>query len=243
MSFNLVLNNAVRLHEQGRLDEAEAMYRQLLEISPEQTDVLYLLGTLALQKKSFDSAIELLYKAVRLAPDVVAYEFTLAQALQDSGHPKEALEHYKSVLAKDDSLPETYHNIGIIYRFQGDTDEAKKQFQKALELRADFSSAYVNLALIERDAGNSDRALELLDQAVQADSSDAEAYAQIAPEELADCFPEIRAVTAPCKYADCRHLKEPDCAVRQAVGAGEIPKSRYESYALMLQESLNRKTY
>lgn len=70
-----------------------------------------------------------------------------------------------------------------------------------------------------------------------------EAYAQIAPEELAECFPEIRAVTAPCKYADCRHLKEPDCAVRQAVGAGEIPKSRYESYALMLQESLNRKAY
>ena len=180
MSFNLVLNNAVRLHEQGRLDEAEAMYRQLLEISPEQTDVLYLLGTLALQKKSFDSAVELLYKAVRLAPDVVAYEFTLAQALQDSGHPKEALEHYKSVLEKDDSLPETYHNIGIIYRFEGDTEEAKKQFRKAIELRADFSSAYVNLALIERDAGNSDRALELLDQAVQADSQNAEAYAQIA---------------------------------------------------------------
>ena len=180
MSFNLVLNNAVRLHEQGRLDEAEAMYRQLLEIAPEQTDVLYLLGMLAMQKKSFDSAIELLYKAVRLAPDVVAYEFTLAQALQDSGHPKEALEHYKSVLAKDDSLPETYHNMGIIFRFQGDTEEAKRLFRKAIELRSGFSSAYVNLALIERDAGYADRALDLLAQAVDADSENAEAYAQIA---------------------------------------------------------------
>ena len=165
MSFNLVLNNAVRLHEQGRLDEAEAMYRQLLEISPEQTDVLHLLGMLALQKKSFDSAIELLYKAVRLAPEVVSYEFTLAQALQDSGHPKEALEHYKSVLAKDDSLPETYHNMGIIYRFEGDIAESKKNFQKALELRPDFSSAYVNLALIERDEGHFEQALALLEKA------------------------------------------------------------------------------
>ena len=180
MSFNLVLNNAVRLHEQGRLDEAEAMYRQLLEISPEQTDVLYLLGTLALQKKSFDSAVELLYKAVRLAPDVVAYEFTLAQALQDSGHPKEALEHYRSVLDKDDSLPETYHNMGIIYRFQGDIGESERLFRKAIELRPDFSSAYVNLALIERDEGRAEQALELLNQALQADSENAEAYAQIA---------------------------------------------------------------
>ncbi|MBO4644069.1 MAG: tetratricopeptide repeat protein [Alphaproteobacteria bacterium] len=180
MSFNLVLNNAVRLHEQGRLDEAEAMYRQLLEISPEQPDVLYLLGMLALQKKSFDSAIELLYKAVRLAPEVVSYEFTLAQALQDSGHPKEALEHYKSVLDKDDSLPETYHNMGIIYRFEGDIAESKKNFQKALELRPDFSSAYVNLALIERDEGHFEQALALLEKAVDSDPDSAEAYAQIA---------------------------------------------------------------
>lgn len=180
MSFDLILNNAVRLQEQGRLDEAEAMYRQLLEINPEHTDVLYLLGMLAMRKKSFDSAIDLLYKAVRLSPGVIAYEFTLAQALQDSGHPKEALEHYKAVLAKDDSLPETYHNMGIIYRFQGDLDEAKRLFRKAIELRPAFSSAYVNLALIERDEGNSDQALDLLDQAVKADPADAEAYAQIA---------------------------------------------------------------
>ncbi len=180
MSFDLILNNAVRLYEQGRLDEAEAMYRQLLEIAPEHTDVLYLLGMLAMRKRSFDSAVDLLYKAVRLAPDVVAYEFTLAQALQDSGHPKEALEHYKSVLSKDASLPETYHNMGIIYRFQGDAGEAERLFHKAIELRPDFSSAYVNLALIERDKGNFDKALIFLEKAVQADSSDAEAYAQIA---------------------------------------------------------------
>lgn len=180
MSFNLVLNNAARLHEQGRLDEAEAMYRQLLEIAPEHPDVLHLLGMLALQKKSFDSAIELLYKAVRLAPNVVAYEFTLAQALQDSGHPKEALEHYRSVLSKDAFLPEAYHNMGIIYRFEGDSAEAKRLFRKAIELRPDFSSAYVNLALIERDSGNTDAALDFLDQAIRADSQNAEAYAQIA---------------------------------------------------------------
>lgn len=180
MSFDLVLNNAVRLHEQGRLDEAEAMYRQLLEISPEHTDVLYLLGMLALQRKSFDSAIDLLYKAVRLAPEAVAYEFTLAQALQDAGHPKEALEHYNAVLKKDDKLPEAYHNIGIIYRFENNPDEAKKMFRKAIELRPDFSSAYVNLALVERDGGNTDTALELLNQAIRSDSQNAEAYAQIA---------------------------------------------------------------
>ena len=180
MSFDLVLNNAVRLHEQGRLDEAEAMYRQLLEISPDQPDVLYLLGMVAMQRKSFDSAINLLYKAVRLVPEAVPYEFTLAQALQDSGHPKEALEHYQAVLSRDPSLPEAYHNMGIVYRFEGDSAQAEKLFSKAIELRDDFSSAYVNLALIKRDGGEPEKALELLAQALQSDPSNAEAYAQIA---------------------------------------------------------------
>ena len=70
-----------------------------------------------------------------------------------------------------------------------------------------------------------------------------EAYAQIAPDELADCFPELQQAEAPCRYADCRHLKEPGCAVRAAVEAGNIEKLRYESYTVMLQEALARKTY
>ena len=154
MSFDFVFQNAVRLHEQGKLDEAEAVYRRLLEINPEHTDLLHLLGMIAMRKKSFDSAIELLYKAVRLSPGTDAYEFTLAQALQDAGRPKEALEHYRSVLARNDAYPETYHNMGIIYRFEGDTAEARRLFQKAVEMRPDFASAYVNLALIERDEGD-----------------------------------------------------------------------------------------
>ena len=178
MSFDLILQNAVRLHEQGRLDEAETAYRQLLEINQEHTDVLHLLGMIAMQKKSYDSAIELLYKAVRLAPQTIAYEFTLAQALQESGHPKEALEHYKVVLDQDDSLPEVYHNMGIIFRFQGETDRAKQMFQKAIDLRSDFSSAYVNLALIARDENLYPEALDFLDKAVQCDPRNPESYAQ-----------------------------------------------------------------
>ena len=64
-----------------------------------------------------------------------------------------------------------------------------------------------------------------------------EAYAQITAAELPDCFPEIAAVEAPCRYADCRHLKEPGCAVREAVAGGKIAQSRYESYTVMMQEA------
>jgi len=54
--------------------------------------------------------------------------------------------------------------------------------------------------------------------------------------ELAECFPELRPLTGHCRYADCRHVAEPGCAVRQAVEAGRIAADRYESYRALLEE-------
>lgn len=48
--------------------------------------------------------------------------------------------------------------------------------------------------------------------------------------ELADFFPEIRDLATPCRFGNCRHLTEPDCAVRAAVQTGSIAASRYHSY-------------
>ena len=52
----------------------------------------------------------------------------------------------------------------------------------------------------------------------------------LAPESLDVCFPELRPYLAHCRFADCRHGVEPDCAVRAAVEAGEVSAARYESY-------------
>lgn len=43
-------------------------------------------------------------------------------------------------------------------------------------------------------------------------------------------FVEIRSRSADCRFADCRHLEEPDCAVRSALSRQEISARRYESY-------------
>ncbi len=63
----------------------------------------------------------------------------------------------------------------------------------------------------------------------------------IGPEELPGCFPEFSAYTGTCRFDDCRHAKEPGCAVREAVESGRIPPSRYGSYLRLLEESLRTK--
>ncbi|HEX3465897.1 MAG TPA: ribosome small subunit-dependent GTPase A [Candidatus Elarobacter sp.] len=48
--------------------------------------------------------------------------------------------------------------------------------------------------------------------------------------ELAWLFAEMREPATRCRFADCRHLSEPDCAVRRAAEEGRIAASRYASY-------------
>lgn len=53
----------------------------------------------------------------------------------------------------------------------------------------------------------------------------------VPPEDLDRCFPELRPYLGDCFYADCTHLTEPGCAIREALAGGKIPTERYESYA------------
>lgn len=55
----------------------------------------------------------------------------------------------------------------------------------------------------------------------------------VAAEDLDQYFPEFRPCLGHCRYADCAHLQEPGCAVREAVAAGEIDSDRYASYAAL----------
>ncbi|MBN1431434.1 MAG: ribosome small subunit-dependent GTPase A [Methanomicrobiaceae archaeon] len=51
-----------------------------------------------------------------------------------------------------------------------------------------------------------------------------------------ETFPEIRELAAGCRFSDCRHENEPDCAVRRAVEEGVLPKERLESYLRLSKE-------
>lgn len=54
------------------------------------------------------------------------------------------------------------------------------------------------------------------------------------PAEVANGFREIRETSRGCRFADCRHRREPACAVKAAVDAGTIGERRYESYRRLL---------
>ena len=164
--------------------------------------------------------------------DAVKY----AEIYRAAGFPQFFVDYEKpeTVQAVYDSL------AGKISAFTGNSGAGKSTLLNALDVTLHLETGDISRKLGRGRHTTRETALYTLPHGGKiADTPgfstfETEAYAQIAPDELAECFPEIAAVSLPCRYGDCRHLKEPGCAVRSAVEAGEIPQCRYESYTLIV---------
>lgn len=66
-------------------------------------------------------------------------------------------------------------------------------------------------------------------------------FTDIEMEDLNYCFPDIETISENCKFRGCLHIKEPKCAVKDAVENGELPSYRYDHYQVFLQEIKDRK--
>lgn len=65
----------------------------------------------------------------------------------------------------------------------------------------------------------------------------------ITKEQLQYDFPEFSPYIGQCRFTDCAHLKEPDCAVRRALEEGKIGKSRYASYVRLYELTAKQKPW
>ena len=60
---------------------------------------------------------------------------------------------------------------------------------------------------------------------------------------LDGCFPEMRALKEKCRFADCSHRAEPECAIREALDSGSVSRSRYDSYLKLLSEAVESERF
>ncbi len=151
MSYQLMFQKAVELQQNGALNEAEQIYRQILETAPNNADVLNLLGLIAQTRGIHGEAVNYFYKAIENAPQHWPIFFNLAVSLGALGKFLEATEAYQKVLTLKPDCKEAHFGLGNLYWAQNNLDAAKEQFSAALKIDADYLEAATNLAEISDD--------------------------------------------------------------------------------------------
>lgn len=74
-------------------------------------------------------------------------------------------------------------------------------------------------------------------------SFDTDQMEWILTDDLPRAFPDFDGCLGHCQFRDCTHRKEPGCAVREAVTAGKIEKTRYESYLRLFEQASSHKEW
>lgn len=121
----------------GRTGEAEAAYRRLLEVAPDDPGALNDLGyLLASQRRSLDEAVTMLRRAVEQRPDEPAFLDSLGWALYQNGQPQEALSWLQKAArrAGERDEPEIREHLGDVYLALGLPSRAVAEWQTALAL-------------------------------------------------------------------------------------------------------------
>ncbi len=154
-----LLAQAWALHQEGRLPEAEALYRQILLAEPHHPEALRLLGMLAHQTGESEVAVELLRKALTCRPDCVDTYVTLGVILHEQGRLDEAVASYRQALALQPEYAEVYSNLGETLKEQGKLDEAVASFRRALALQPDSAETHYNLGNALKEQGKLEEAI------------------------------------------------------------------------------------
>src|ERR1022692_546526 len=135
------LTIAIEHHQGGRLQAAEQIYRQILQVEPNHPDALHLLGVIAFTVGKPEIAIEHIGRALQLKPDFAEAHYNLANALKDQGKRDEAVACYRRALALKPDFAEAHNNLGLALSDQGKLDEAVDCYRRALALKPDYAKA------------------------------------------------------------------------------------------------------
>ncbi len=132
-------------HRSGDLDRAAALYQQVLDRTPGNTDALHMLGLIAGARGQSECAIDLIVKALQQSPDFAAAHLNLAVALRDAGRLDAAAESCRRAIALQSNVAAAHSTLGRILTELGQCAAAIASCRTAVSLDPNLAEAHVNL--------------------------------------------------------------------------------------------------
>lgn len=167
------LQLAVQHHQAGQLQQAEAMYRDILRDYPDHSDVLQLLGVIAGQKGQYSEALDLISRAIEINSAVPDYHNNLGKVLEGLGRVEAAIDSYQKALQLKADHVDAHLNLGNALKSQGHFDAAVSCFEKALKISPNYAAAHNNLGNTLEAQGKLNAALSAYQTALQINPDDA----------------------------------------------------------------------
>ncbi len=153
------LEEAVSLHGQGKISEAEIVYNEILDTDSRHIDAMQYLGVAKLQTGNSEDGLKLLKRVISINPKNSQAHYNLGLAWRNLGNKNKALASFRRSIAIHPNNSEAQNAVGgILLEYPEKMKFAEVHIRKALKNNSRYAPALNNLALLLQKSGRIDEA-------------------------------------------------------------------------------------
>jgi len=168
------VQKALQLHQAGRRQEAEGLYRQVLGQQPNHAAALHFLGLLLHQTGRSEEGLDLIEQSVTLQPENADFLNNMGTVMRDLGRVAAAIDFFRGAVdIRPDQLA-ARDNLGSSLRQIGQLDAAEEIYRGTIGRNPFHVRARIGLAETMQEAGRLDEAIALFREALSIRPKDAE---------------------------------------------------------------------
>jgi tetratricopeptide (TPR) repeat protein len=229
-----IFDLAVSHQRAGRIDQAEQLYRAVLEVQPDHFGALHYLGLVSTQQGRLDVAEALLRRAVTVDPGSAEVLANLGIVLTRLRRFDDAIGVYHGALALDPCHVEAHNNLGATLQSLGRFEEAVTEFAAALRLRPGNAGLHNNLGIAFGSLGRAQQAVAEYERAVAIDPRNTDAQ-----ENLGNALVRLgRYDEALARFYRALDLAPEAATTRNALGAALLAVKGYEEAIVQCRRAI-----
>jgi tetratricopeptide (TPR) repeat protein len=161
---------------EGRLEQAESVYREILRQDPRNVTALRMLGLLAMRLEHYRDAALLLEQAVTIAPDFHVAWLDLGRAQTETYELEKAITSMHRAIALDPGRASGYLGLANALSRSSRTEDAIKAYQQAIALRPGQAGSYLGLGNVLKTVGRQSEAIAAYREGIRLKPDYAELY-------------------------------------------------------------------
>jgi protein O-GlcNAc transferase len=169
------LRRAVEFHRQGRLPEAQRLYREVLQKSPRHFDATRLLGLTMYQQGRHTEGYALISEALKADPNSPQAYFDQGLVLHALNRSGESLASYTRAIELNPKFAEAFFNRGNVLLHLRRHEQALDSYDRAVTIRPNYVNALNGRGNALRDLNRSEEAIASYDRALAIKPDDAAA--------------------------------------------------------------------
>ncbi|NND99763.1 MAG: glycosyltransferase family protein [Pirellulaceae bacterium] len=155
-SIEKVLHQGWQLQQAGQVQQAEAVYRQVLQQAPDNPEAMVYLGIALFDQRRYDESAQAYRQALAIRDEFPIAWNNLGNSLRMCGQIDEAEACFERALEQDPRYLSAFKNRGTLWVWSGQIERGLKWYQDGLKIDPDNAELHRNLGVIELLLGNYD---------------------------------------------------------------------------------------